>query len=245
MGFVETSGSRVERDGERQLRLAEGKERLFAVAYGRPAVFEKGTVYFDPKEDAAAGHALLMAESSGADMIALSAQVRMKPLDEGLFARFRRFLSGSKARPSGGLLLVGGEGRYVAVIASMEEPIALEWALGEKRGRTLLDQSTATETALLALRIDPEGRLFAHATIADSKSQIGEPLRLGRDWKNDFSISSPLPGLGCTEGSCVFQDLRYDAGKLVPKPPPPPPPVVQAPEERPRVVKKVRTKKRR
>jgi hypothetical protein len=246
MGFVETDAAYVQRGYERHLGLGEGSERVFAVSYGRPAKFEESAVRFDPVEDAHAGHALLMAQSFEGDTIELSANVRVTPLDESMFARFRRFLIGSKARPAAGLMLVGGEERYVAVVASADEPIALEWALGEKRGRTLLDQSTATSAATLALRIDAAGRVIAHATIGDNRNPIGEPLRLGADWKSDFSLAAPLPGLGCAEGSCVFEEIRYQVGKQPPKPPPPPPPVIEPREEpKPRVVKKVRRGKKR
>jgi hypothetical protein len=248
MGFVETNGKLIERGGERELRLAEGTERVFAVAYGRPAAFEAGTARFDQTEDAHAGHALLMAQSSEGDTIELSANVRITPLEETVFARLGRFLVGSKPRPSVGLLLVGEKERYVALIASADEPIALEWALGEKRGRTLLDHSTATDEATLTLRIDPDGKLLAHATIAGNRSPVGEPLRLGSRWKNEFALAAPLPGLGCADASCVFEELRYQVEKVAPKPPPPPPPrVVEPPEEpRPKIVKKIRrTKKRR
>jgi hypothetical protein len=245
MGFTETNGAQTDRGGERDLRLADGNERVFAVSYGRPARFHQGSVRFEPREDASAGHALLMAQSSDADTIELSAKVRIAPIDESMFGRLQRFLIGAKPRPAAGLLLAGGKGRYVALIASMEEPIALEWALGEKRGRTLLDQSTATNAATLSMRIEPDGRLIAHATLGDERSPVGEPLRLGAGWKREFGLSAPLPGLGCAEASCVFDELLYGAGKVPPRPPPPPPVVQAAEEPRPVIVKKIRRAKKK
>ncbi len=246
MGFAETNARRSVRGGDSELRLAEGTERVFALAYGRSAVFDGGTLRFDPFVDAPAGHALLMVPPLEGETMELSVKVRMVPREESLIERLRRFLVGSKARPSAGLLLVGSEDRYVALTASTEEPVTLEWSLGERRGRTLLDQSTTTDQVRLGLRIGSDGKLMAHAMIGESRSPIGEPLSLGPHWRRHFSLSAPLPGLGCVDGSCVFEELRYQFENPPPKPPPPPRLVPPPEPPRPRAVKRTgRTTKRR
>ena len=240
MGFSETKGSEIHRGRETRLRLTEGKARVFAAAYGRPARFAGEKLRF---EEGPSGHAVLMAQGFEGDTVELSAKVHLAPPDEGLFARFKRFILGTKPRPAGGVLLLGDEDRYVSLLASTDEPITLEWALGDKRGRTLLHQETATREATLTLRVDLEGRLSARAKIGDTTTAVGEPLRLGSSWKSRFSLAAPLPGLGCTDGACTFEALEYDVAHAPPKPPPPR--VVRAPPPPPKAKKRSRKKRRR
>src|SRR5262249_61759646 len=70
----------------------------------------------------------------------------------------RTSLFGISREPQSALILLGGPGRYVAVVVSgVGEPVAFEWALGERRGTMLGPPSPPGGSAHVELEVDRAG----------------------------------------------------------------------------------------
>ena len=120
-----------------------------------------------------------------------------------------------------------GAGRYVALVLSGEgTPLALEWALGERRG-TMLGLPSPQGAARLELAVEEDGLLRAYVGEGKDRRTVGEPLNLGPEWTRQFG-EPPAPAFGCIEGSCRAQRLTY-ALRRDPPPPPPAPVAVATP----------------
>ena len=93
---------------------------------------------------------------------------------------------GRRRSPRSALMLVGSTGRYVALVQEgAGAPLALEWALGERRG-TMLGQDSPKGPVHLELDVDAEGVLRAFVGTGKDRRPVGEPLMLGRDWQKQF-----------------------------------------------------------
>jgi hypothetical protein len=124
-------------------------------------------------------------------------------------------LHGTPPEPRVALMLVGSKGRYVALsLDGGGGPLALEWALGERRG-TMLGQDSPGGTVHLELEVDAEGSLRAYVGTGKDRRSVGEPLILGRDWQKHFG-KVPRPAVGCIDGTCRVEGLSYSV-----KPAPP------------------------
>jgi hypothetical protein len=118
-------------------------------------------------------------------------------------------------------VLLGSPGRYVAVIVSgVGEPVAFEWALGERRGTMLGPPSPPGGAAHVKLEVDRAGQLQAFVGTDIDQRPVGEPLYLGTEWRNSFG-APPTPALGCIDGECTFRQVGYEIGREPPDLPEP------------------------
>jgi hypothetical protein len=98
-------------------------------------------------------------------------------------------------------------------------PLALEWALGERRG-TMLGQASPSGASHLEMEVDAEGMLRAFVGTGRDRRQIAEPLVIGPEWQKHFGEAAPRPAVGCIEGTCRVEGFSYSV-KHAPPPPPP------------------------
>jgi hypothetical protein len=130
-------------------------------------------------------------------------------------------LFGVHREPQSALMLLGSPGRYVAVVVSgVGEPVAFEWALGERRGTMLGPLSPPGGSAHVKLDVDRAGQLQAYVGTDADQRAVGEPLYLGTDWRNSFG-APPTPALGCLDGECTFRQVGYEIGREPPDLPEP------------------------
>ena len=133
----------------------------------------------------------------------------------------REQLLGVSREPQSALVLLGSPGRYVAVVVSgVGEPVAFEWALGERRGTMLGPPSPPGGAAHVKLEVDRAGQLQAFVGTDIDQRPVGEPLYLGTDWRNSFG-APPTPALGCIDGECTFRQVGYEIGREPPDLPEP------------------------
>ena len=137
------------------------------------------------------------------------------------WAGIREQLLGLTREPQTALMLLGSPGRYVAVIVSgAGEPVAFEWALGERRGTMLGPPSPTGGAAHVKLEVDRAGQLQAFVGTDIDQRPVGEPLYLGTDWRNSFG-APPTPALDCIDGECTFRQVGYEIGREPPDLPEP------------------------
>jgi hypothetical protein len=204
-------------------------------------VVEQGALSFPPPDDATAGRALVDAVVEG-EGLRLSAVVDTEAgapsTLEPLLALFR----GPRPEARSALMLLGGSGRYVALIISGGggKP-ELEWNLGpDKQGHMQAPLPTTTKAQLLTLHLDPLTRELV-AIVGEGRDArvLGEALHLGTDWLVDDAGERLRAGLGCLDGACTFHALVLEGRALTTSLSPPPLPepavvpdgVVVAPEK--------------
>jgi eukaryotic-like serine/threonine-protein kinase len=220
-----TTAGRVDRE-TRTLTLGEGPDTVTVLARGRVVRLERGDILFPKPEDVATGRALVDVQVDG-EGLRLSAVVdteagapsRLEPL----LALFR----GPRPEARSALMLLGTGGRYVALVISGSggQP-ELEWNLGpDKQGHMQAPLPTKTKGQLLQLHLDPlTSELIAIIGEGRDARVLGEGLRLGTRWKDEFS-ESPRAGVGCLDGACAFRQLVFEgrAYTTTLTPPPLPP----------------------
>ncbi len=246
-----TTPGRFDREA-RTVTLGDGPDSIGVMALGRQPTTQAGAIDFGaPSRAARTGRAVLDADLKGSGLL-FSAVVDTETTEpsalEPLWALFR----GRRPDARSALLLLGDNGRYVALVVSSggTEP-TLEWALGpDKRGLMQAPLPVKRLGQRLALRMDPEtGELFAVSGDGRDARVLGDGLWVGPYWRQLLG-ESPRPALGCLEGRCVFrevlvQGLELPAGlspppfpeeNLLPEPAPEPaPPVKPAVVARPKV----------
>jgi hypothetical protein len=142
------------------------------------------------------------------DIATLSARVRAEAPPVTWERRARAVAFGPPMGPVAALLMMGSQGRYVALIHDgAGAPLRLEWALGERRG-TMLGQASPEGEAALEIKVDADGILQAYVGRGKDQRAIAEPLNLGPGWMEQFG-DVPVPAFGCIEGTCRAEGLTY------------------------------------
>ncbi|MFL5349255.1 MAG: serine/threonine-protein kinase [Hyalangium sp.] len=210
---VRSMPGRLAKGSERKLlEVGEGPDPLSFLVAGRPVTAEGKALVFPAVEGSYslvhAGRAVVDVVDMTGDVALLKADVLAEgpPLTPAV--RLRTLVYGPPPEPRVALMLVGTTGRYVALIQEGSgAPLALEWALGERRG-TMLGQASPTGVAHLEMEVDPDGLLRAFVGTGKDRRVIGEPLMLGREWQKQFG-EVPRSAVGCIEGTCRVEGLNY------------------------------------
>ncbi len=205
----------------RRMVLGEGPDAIPLIAWGRIPGLEGRTVRFPATEDVSVGRLnqdLVDRDGISAQLIA---DVTATAAPSSFWGGIREQLLGVSREPESALVLLGSPGRYVAVIVSgAGEPVAFEWALGERRGTMLGPPSPPGGAAHVKLQVDRAGQLQAFVGTDIDQRPVGEPLYLGTEWRNSFG-APPTPALGCIDGECTFRQVGYEIGREPPDLPEP------------------------
>jgi serine/threonine protein kinase len=206
----------------RRMVLGEGPDAIPLIAWGRVPGLEGRTVRFPAiSEDVSVGRLNLDLVDRDGISAQLIADVTASAAPSSFWAGIREQLLGVTREPLSALVLLGSPGRYVAVIVSgAGEPVAFEWALGERRGTMLGPPSPPGGAAHVKLEVDRAGQLQAFVGTDIDQRPVGEPLYLGTDWRNSFG-APPTPALGCIDGECTFRQVGYEIGREPPDLPEP------------------------
>jgi eukaryotic-like serine/threonine-protein kinase len=218
---VRTLPGRLAKGTERRLlEVGEGPDSLSFLVAGRPVLAQGKALVFPAMEgQSRVGRAVADVVDMEGDIALLKADVLADgpPLTPAV--RTRTLLYGPPPDPKVALLLVGSTGRYVALIQDgAGAPLALEWALGERRG-SMLGQASPRGVAHLAMEVDAEGILRAFVGTGKDRRQIAEPLVIGKDWQKHFG-EVPRSAVGCVEGTCRVEGFSYTIKRAPPAPPP-------------------------
>src|SRR5262249_35899016 len=200
----------------------EAPEATPLVAGGRVPGLEGRTVRFpSPSDDVSVGRLNLDLVDRDGISAQLIADVTASAPPSSFWAGIREQLLGVSRDPQSALVLLGSPGRYVAVIVSgVGEPVAFEWALGERRGTMLGPPSPPRGAAHVKLQVARGGQMQACVGPAAAQRPVGEPLYLGTEWRNSFG-APPTPALGCIDGECTFRQVGYEIGREPPDLPEP------------------------
>ncbi len=123
----------------RRMVLGEGPDAIPLIAWGRVPGLEGRTVRFpSTADDLGVGRLNLdLVDRDGISAV-LMADVTTSAPPSSFWSGIREQLLGVTREPQAALALLGSPGRYVAVVVSgTGEPVAFEWALGERRGTML------------------------------------------------------------------------------------------------------------
>lgn len=210
-----TTPGRLDRDA-RRVTLGEGPDTVGVMALGRQPTLEGGSVDFGaPTGKARTGRAVLDADVTGSGLL-FTATVDTETSERSDLEPLWELFRGRRPEARSALMLLGDNGRYVALVVSAggEEP-TLEWALGpDKRGLMQAPLPVKRMGQRLALRMDPEtGELFAVSGDGRDARVLGDGLWLGPSWR-ELLGDSPRPALGCLEGRCVFREVLVQGLEL-------------------------------
>ena len=202
--------------------LGEGPDAIPLIAWGRIPGLEGRTVRFPASsDDVSVGRLNLDLVDRDGISAQLIADVTATAPPSSFWGGIREQLLGVSREPQSALVLLGSPGRYVAVVVSgVGEPVAFEWALGERRGTMLGPSSPPGGAAHVKLEVDRAGQLQAFVGTDIDQRPVGEPLYLGTDWRNSFG-APPTPALGCIDGECTFRQVGYEIGREPPDLPEP------------------------
>jgi hypothetical protein len=206
----------------RRMVLGEGPDAIPLIAWGRIPGLEGRTVRFpSTADDLGVGRLNLDLVDRDGISAQLMADVTATAPPSSFCGGLREQLLGVTREPQVALVLLGSPGRYVAVIVSgTGEPVAFEWALGERRGTMLGPPSPPGGAAHVKLQVDRAGQLQAFVGTDQDQRPVGEPLYLGTDWRNSLG-TPPTPALGCIDGECTFRQVGYEIGREPPDLPEP------------------------
>ena len=206
----------------RRMVLGEGPDAIPLIAWGRVPGLEGRTVRFpSTADDLGVGRLNLDLVDRDGISAQLMADVTATAPPSSFWGGLREQLLGITREPQAALVLLGSPGRYVAVIVSgTGEPVAFEWALGERRGTMLGPPTPSGGAAHVKLQVDRAGQLQAFVGTDQDQRPVGEPLYLGTDWRNSLG-TPPTPALGCIDGECTFRQVGYEIGREPPDLPEP------------------------
>lgn len=230
-----TSPGRVDK-ATGEVTIGEGPDNVGLMVVGRKPVIEDGAIDFGTPDELPTGRVVLDAELPGTG-VEFSAYVDTQDTKPNALEPLWKLFRGERPEPRSALMLVGEHGRYVAlVISGGDAEPTLEWALGpDKRGLMQAPLPVKREGQRLSLRIDPEtGELFAISGEGRDARVLGDGLRLGPTWKQQFG-DAPRATVGCLEGRCVFRKMLVRGLEVARAPPTPQPETPPAPT--PSVVK--------
>ncbi|MCY1044223.1 serine/threonine-protein kinase [Corallococcus sp. bb12-1] len=228
--------------GKQRVTVGEGPDQLAVPVAGRPVLFENKAVVFPPLNlplfFASEGENLARVGRVRADVVGLvggvarlTARVRAESPPPTMKRRVKELLEGPPPDAVAALMLIGRDGRYVALVHhGAGAPLALEWALGERSG-TMLGLPSPQGEARLELFVTEEGVLQAFVGQGKDQRPFAEPLNLGPDWQSHFG-EPPMPAVGCIEGTCSIEGLTYAVDRPSPVVETPSAPVVMAPPQR-------------
>ncbi|HVE82913.1 MAG TPA: serine/threonine-protein kinase [Myxococcales bacterium] len=219
----------------KSISVGDGPDPIPWLAFGRGLVAEGKALKFAPPGDKSpVGRASLDVSDSDGVQLDLSGDVTTQTAASGMVGLAKKLVLGAQPEPRSALALYGATGRYAAVVVSgAGEPVAFEWALGERRGTMLGPPSPRDGAAHLELSIDRHGEMRAFATVGKDRRAVGEPVSLGKEWRKHFG-KMPVASLACIEGGCEFRHLTYEL-QQEPAPPPAPPVVsVEQPKTPPK-----------
>jgi hypothetical protein len=208
---------RLSKPPDRELTLGEGPDSLSLLVAGRPMAIEGTALVFPSVEQSQSrvGRAIVDVVDMEGDVARLKADVLAEgpPLTPSV--RLHSLIDGPSPDPQVALMLMGSTGRYVALILEgAGAPLALEWALGERRGKMLGQDSPAGLTHL-EMEVDADGVLRAYVGTKKDRRAIGEPLVIGREWQKQFG-EGPRSAVGCLEGTCRVEGLSYSVKQAPP-----------------------------
>jgi predicted Ser/Thr protein kinase len=215
---VRTLPGRLVKTPERKVALEPGgPDPLSTLVAGRPVEAEGKAVVFPAVEgQARVGRAVVDVVDLEGDIALLKADVLAAVPPPTPTEQARTLLFGPRPEPRVALMLVGSTGRYVALIQDgAGAPLALEWALGERRG-IMLGQASPTGPSHLEMEVDAEGSLRAFVGTGQDRRQIAEPLVIGPAWQKHFGEAAPRPALGCIEGTCRVEGFSYTVRRAPP-----------------------------
>jgi|APLak6261679142_1056127.scaffolds.fasta_scaffold00040_56 hypothetical protein len=222
------SVGRVDRQ-TREVTLGEGPDTVTLMALGRKPTIEKGTIDFGDPDGERTGRVVIDADVVGTG-VDFSALVDTEDEPRGRLEPLWELFRGTKPEARSALMMLGENGRYVALVVSGNgnEP-TLEWVLGpDKRGFMQAPLPVKREGQRLTLRMDPEtGELFAVSGEGRDARVLGDGLWLGPYWRQLLG-DSPRLAVGCLEGRCVFRNLLIQGLDLPSGLTPPPLPKVDA-----------------
>jgi hypothetical protein len=203
----------------KSLDVGEGPDQISFLSAGRGVEIEGKALMFPAVEGkydrVHAGRAVADVVDLEGDVALLKADVLADGPPPTLLVRLHTLLFGPPPDPHVAIMLVGTTGRYVALIQEGSgAPLMLEWALGERRG-TMLGQDSPKGLVHLEIDVDAEGLLRAFVGSGKDRRAIGEPLVLGREWQRLFG-EVPRPAVGCIEGTCRVEGLSYSVKQAPP-----------------------------
>ena len=202
---------------KQRVMAGEGPDALSVLVAGRTVAFENKAIVFPPldRSQSRVGLARVNVVGLVGGVARLTARVRADAPPPTLERRVREVLEGPPPSPVAALLLAGRDGRYVGLVHSgAGAPLALEWALGERRG-SMMGLAAPEGEARLELFITEEGVLQAFVGQGKDQRPIAEPLNLGPDWQGHFG-EPPEPAFGCIEGTCSAEGLTYVVDRPAP-----------------------------
>ncbi|MCE9669273.1 serine/threonine protein kinase [Myxococcus stipitatus] len=237
-------GREESRPERRSYTLGDGPDKQSLQVAGRPVVVDEKTqslVFPWTDDERQVGRARVDVTRRDGDILAFTSQVLAEPPPQSWERRLRDMFSLFQPAPEPmvSMLLLGSQGRYVALVHTGQgQPLRLEWALGERRGAMLGTEAPKRQEPLaLELAVDAEGRLEAFMGTGKDRRAIFEPLALGTGWVEQFG-DAPAPALGCIGAVCTVSHIVYTlkqsppGGTTAPLPPvaatPAPPKVAAA-----------------
>ncbi len=236
----------------RELTLGDGPDTVGLMSLGRKPSITGGVIDFGTENDPSVGRVVIDADVVGSG-VDFSAVVDTEDTPPGRLEPFWALFRGRRPDARSALMLLGKDGRYVAlVISGGDTEPTLEWSMGpDKRGLMQAPLPIKRAGQKVSLRVDPErGEIFAWVGEGRDARVLGDGLWLGPDWLKLLG-ESPRLGVGCLEGRCIFHQVKVQGLVLPavvapkidvpdevvpPKPvaikPPPPKPVVKVPPPR-------------
>ena len=231
--FPLTTPGRVDKH-TREVTLGDGPDTVGLMALGRKPDIQGGTIDFLEVDAEATGRVVIDADVMGSG-VDFSAVVDTQDTPPGRLEPLWELFRGRRPDARSALMLLGENGRYVALVVSGgdTEP-TLEWALGpDKRGFMQAPLPVKRAGQRLALRMDPEtGELFAVAGEGRDARVLGDGLWLGPYWRQLLG-DSPRLAVGCLEGRCVFRQVLVQGLELPSGLSPPPFPRADLPGAEP------------
>jgi eukaryotic-like serine/threonine-protein kinase len=209
--------------------VGDGPDAISFLAAGREVVTEGKALVFPPTDGDTdryhVGRAVADVVAMEGDLALLKADVLAEAAPSTPYRRLRTLIDGPPPNPQVTLMLWGSTSRYVALVQEGSgQPLRLEWALGERRG-TMLGQDSPKGLSHLEIEVDAEGMLRAFVGTGKDRRAVGEPLVLGPEWQKQFG-EVPRAAVGCIEGTCRVEGLSYSV-KRAPAPPPTSPTVAE------------------
>ena len=227
MGVLDAKGRLEIPANGRRIELGSGTTTLPLLARGRPLTQRSNALVFEGT--AGAGRASPEVADLSGDSLTYSAVVTAPEAPEP--GPILELLLGAREAGRGGLLLLGDQGTYLALLVSAHRgPAILEWRLGERQGLLVGRSPTTDSPAVLQLSVSADGMLEALVEQDGGHALLKEELPLGAGWKTLFG-APPKPAMGCINAGCEFRSVRYEIRRT--------PPVIIEPVEVPVITKAV------
>ncbi len=134
-----------------------------------------------------------------------------RPPGPSVLARAGELLYGEKKVPRAALMLHSAPGRYAAVVApGWDGRVGLEWSLDGHEGAMAGPPMPTSGEFRVELNISRDGELRATLEAGGKKRPVGEPIRLGPDWRDAFD-GVTKPAVACLAGACQFKKIIFEA----------------------------------